>query len=59
MRQTGAGAADLIILIVSAVEGVQEQTKEVIKLLKESKVPYIVALNKIDVIGVDPEMTEE
>ena len=59
MRLTGASAADLVILIVSAIEGVQDQTKEVLKLLKEHKVPFLVCLNKIDIPGTNPELVEE
>lgn len=48
MRGRGAQAADIGLLIVSAVDGVMPQTKESIALLKASKVPYIVVLTKID-----------
>ena len=48
MRQRGATIADIAILIVSAEEGVKAQTKEAIKTITENKVPFIVALTKID-----------
>ncbi len=48
MRARGAQAADLAILVVAADEGVKPQTKEAIKILGETKTPFIVALNKID-----------
>ena len=48
MRQRGAMAADLVILVVSATDGVQPQTKESIKIIKESNTPFIIAINKID-----------
>lgn len=48
MREAGASATDIIILIVSAVDGVQDQTKEVIHLAKEKGVPLVVAITKID-----------
>ncbi|HEX8994051.1 MAG TPA: translation initiation factor IF-2 [Candidatus Paceibacterota bacterium] len=48
MRSRGLSAADIAILIVSAEEGVKPQTLEAIKLIEESKIPYIVALTKID-----------
>lgn len=48
MRGRGVAAADIGILVVSAVDGVMPQTKESIDLLKDSKVPYIVAFTKTD-----------
>eukprot|EP00826_Nyctotherus_ovalis_P051027 TRINITY_DN633_c0_g3_i1.p1 TRINITY_DN633_c0_g3~~TRINITY_DN633_c0_g3_i1.p1 ORF type:complete len:544 (+),score=185.43 TRINITY_DN633_c0_g3_i1:395-2026(+) len=48
MRSRGVVATDMIVLVVSASEGVKRQTKEVIKLANSSKVPLIVAINKID-----------
>jgi translation initiation factor IF-2 len=48
MRSRGAQAADLAILVVAADEGVKPQTKEAIKILEETKTPFIVAFNKVD-----------
>src|SRR5574343_1119082 len=48
MRARGATVADIAILVVSAEDGVKAQTKEVIELIKKSRMPYIVAINKID-----------
>lgn len=48
MRGRGAQAADIGILVVSAVDGVMPQTKESIKLLQKEAVPFIVALTKAD-----------
>jgi len=48
MRVRGATAADIAILIVSAEEGVKAQTLEVLCAITEAKIPYIVALTKID-----------
>jgi translation initiation factor IF-2 len=48
MRGRGVAAADIGLLVVSSVDGVMPQTKESIKLLKSSKIPYIVVLTKID-----------
>jgi len=57
MRSRGVLATDIIILVVSAAEGVQRQTLEVIKLAKDSGVPMIVALNKIDRPDADKDRT--
>ena len=51
MRSRGAQAADLAILVVAADEGVKPQTKEAIKILEDTKTPFIVAINKIDKTG--------
>ncbi len=48
MRSRGAQAADLAILVIAADEGVKPQTKEAIKILEETKTPFVVAINKID-----------
>ena len=48
MRERGVSIADIAILVVAADDGVRPQTKEVIKYLKEKKIPTIVAINKID-----------
>lgn len=55
MRQRGAKITDIIILVVAADEGVKPQTKEVIKIAKESEVSLIVAINKIDRPDANPE----
>ncbi|MFH1823156.1 MAG: translation initiation factor IF-2 [archaeon] len=48
LRKRGGALADLAILIIDINEGIMEQTKESIEVLKKSKVPFIVALNKVD-----------
>ena len=55
MRERGAGAADLAILVVAADEGVKLQTKEALKNIIEAKIPFIVAINKIDKENSDVE----
>ncbi|HEX9817485.1 MAG TPA: translation initiation factor IF-2 [Patescibacteria group bacterium] len=52
MRQRGAQITDLVILVVAANDGVKPQTIESIRYIKEANVPYLVAINKIDVEGV-------
>ncbi|MFH0987508.1 MAG: translation initiation factor IF-2 [Patescibacteria group bacterium] len=54
MRSRGAKLADIAILVVAADEGVMPQTKEAIRVIKEAKIPAIVALNKIDKPEADP-----
>ncbi len=48
MRSRGAQIADIAILVVAADNSVQPQTKEAIKIIQEAKLPYIVAITKID-----------
>jgi len=48
MRSRGALIADIAILVVAADNSVQPQTKEAIKIIQESKLPYVVAITKID-----------
>lgn len=48
MRSRGAKVADIAILVVAADDGVQPQTKEAIDIIKAAKLPFVVAINKID-----------
>lgn len=48
VRTRGLNMADVAVLVVAADEGVKEQTKEAIKLIHQSKLPFVVAFNKID-----------
>ena len=59
MRARGAGVADIAILVVSAEDGVKEQTKEALRAIKESGTPYIVAINKIDKPNANIERTKQ
>ncbi len=58
MRQRGTDVTDIIVIVVAADDGVKPQTEEVIKLAKESKVPVIVALNKMDKESANPDMVK-
>ena len=60
MRARGAKITDIVIIIVAADDGVMPQTKEVIDHAKAAGVPIIVAINKIDKPGANPDrvMTE-
>lgn len=58
MRERGAKVADIAILVVSAEDSVKPQTIEAWKTIMESKIPFIVAINKIDKPGSDIEKTK-
>lgn len=58
MRARGTKAADIAILVVSADDGVKLQTKEAIQIAKEAKIPFVVAINKIDKPNADIEKTK-
>ncbi len=48
MRSRGAAVADIAVLVVAANDSVMPQTVESIKIIQEAKIPYIVAINKVD-----------
>ncbi len=51
LRKRGGSIADLAIVVIDIMQGIQPQTKEAIEILKTFKVPFIVAANKIDLIA--------
>ena len=55
MRARGTKVTDIVILIVAADDAVMPQTKEAISHAKAARVPIIVAINKIDKPGSDPD----
>jgi len=58
MRSRGAQATDIVILVVSAAEGVKPQTVESIQHIKKAGVQYLVALTKMDLPDANPEMVK-
>lgn len=59
MRGRGVQAGDLALLVVSSTDGVMPQTKESIKLLLSSKIPFIVVLTKSDLENKNPEKVKQ
>jgi len=50
LRMRGGSIADIAILVIDVIKGVEEQTVESIELLRSRRVPFLVAVNKIDLI---------
>lgn len=55
MRSRGAKACDIAILVVDASDGVKPQTLEALQLIKEARIPFIVAITKIDLPAANVE----
>src|SRR3989338_8844656 len=58
IRERGARAADIAILVVAADDGVKAQTLEALASIKEANIPFIVAINKIDKPNANIERTQ-
>lgn len=59
MRSGGAKVADLALLVVAADEGIKPQTVECLNYIKDAKINYLVALNKIDLPDINIERSKK
>ena len=58
MRSRGAKATDIVVIVVAADDGVKPQTKEAVEHAKAANVPFVVAINKIDKEGANPDFAK-
>jgi translation initiation factor IF-2 len=59
MRSRGAKVADIAILVVAADDGVKPQTVEAFSIIEAAKIPYLVAMNKVDKPDADINRTKQ
>jgi translation initiation factor IF-2 len=59
IRSRGATVADVAVLVVAADESVKPQTKEAIRIIKDAKLPLVVAVNKMDKEGANPTKVKQ
>ncbi|GEM_PF-112589 len=58
MRARGASITDIVIVVVAADDGVKPQTKEAVSHAKAAGVPIIIAINKMDKAGANPDLVK-
>ena len=58
MRARGANVTDIIVLVVAADDGINDQTVEAIRHAKAAECPIIVAINKIDLPDANPSKSK-
>ncbi len=59
MRTRGGEVADIVVLVIAADEGIKPQTLESIKIIQEEKLPFLIAINKIDKPEADTERVKK
>ncbi len=59
MRSRGARVADIAIVVIAADDGIKPQTEEVLKIIENAKLPFIVAINKIDKPEADVQRVKQ
>ncbi|MDP4011004.1 MAG: translation initiation factor IF-2 [Candidatus Roizmanbacteria bacterium] len=59
LRSRGTNVADIAILVIDATDSVKPQTVESIAHIKNAKIPFIVAMNKMDVVGANPDKVKK
>ena len=59
IRRRGASVADIAVLVVSAEDGVKPQTLDALKSINSAKIPFVIAINKIDKPNANIERTKQ